>query len=109
MLNANAKKWLNALRSGKYKQGRARLKSADEFCCLGVACDISGLGKWDKDKYLGKEAFLPIQVMNWLGLSTMQGVYYDELSLSQLNDIGHSFRFIANFIESDPKGLFKGE
>ncbi len=40
-------KWLAALRSGEYAQGRGRLKNnSDEFCCLGVACDVSGLGKW---------------------------------------------------------------
>lgn len=33
--------WVPALRSGKYKQGRGQLRSAnDEFCCLGVACDL---------------------------------------------------------------------
>ena len=35
-----------ALRSGRYEQGHNRLK--DEYggyCCLGVACDISGLGQ----------------------------------------------------------------
>lgn len=40
-------KWLEALRSGKYKQGRGKLRSVDdEFCCLGVLCDISGQGQW---------------------------------------------------------------
>lgn len=42
-------KWLEALRSGKYKQGRGELRSVnDEFCCLGVLCDVSGQGEWDK-------------------------------------------------------------
>ena len=36
------KKWVEALRSGKYKQGRKALRNKnDEFCCLGVLCDIS--------------------------------------------------------------------
>ena len=34
------RKWIKALRSGKYKQGKASLQSAEGFCCLGVACDI---------------------------------------------------------------------
>ena len=32
-------KWIDALRSGKYKQGYSELQSDEEhFCCLGVAC-----------------------------------------------------------------------
>lgn len=37
--------WLEALRSGKYKQDHRRLKSNDGFCCLGVLCDVMGT-KW---------------------------------------------------------------
>ena len=32
--------WIAALRSGEYQQGRERLKDGDNFCCLGVACNI---------------------------------------------------------------------
>ena len=34
------RKWVEALRSGKYKQGKISLQNANGFCCLGVACDI---------------------------------------------------------------------
>ena len=35
------RQWVDALRSGKYKQGRRALRNVDnEFCCLGVLCDI---------------------------------------------------------------------
>jgi hypothetical protein len=34
------KKWIEALRSGKYKQGREYLKKDGFHCCLGVACEI---------------------------------------------------------------------
>lgn len=33
-------KWLEALESGQYKQGRRNLNSNGEFCCLGVGCDV---------------------------------------------------------------------
>lgn len=33
---------VSALRSGKYKQGRSFLRLADDYCCLGVACDVAG-------------------------------------------------------------------
>jgi hypothetical protein len=39
--------WAAALESGKYKQGRAELRSCDdEFCCLGVLCDIIAPEGW---------------------------------------------------------------
>ena len=39
MTKAQKAKWIKALRSGKYKQGRAYLYSAtaNTYCCLGVA------------------------------------------------------------------------
>lgn len=36
------KQWIKALRSGKYKQTRGRLKGDGGFCCLGVLCDVLG-------------------------------------------------------------------
>lgn len=33
-------KWANALRSGKYKQGKGCFQSEKGYCCLGVACKI---------------------------------------------------------------------
>jgi hypothetical protein len=42
---------VDALRSGKYQQATGMLKTQDNrFCCLGVACDISGLGYWENVK-----------------------------------------------------------
>jgi hypothetical protein len=36
-----AKKWVEALRSGKYKRATHRLRAnEDSFCCLGVLCDL---------------------------------------------------------------------
>jgi len=35
-------KWVEALRSGKYKQGRKTLKHAGRYCCLGVLCEVAG-------------------------------------------------------------------
>jgi|688.fasta_scaffold08051_1 hypothetical protein len=43
-------KWLEALRSGWYKQGQGRLRDENnQFCCLGVLCDVGGLGTWRMD------------------------------------------------------------
>ena len=35
-------RWIPALRSGEYRQGKSRLRSKDNrYCCLGVACDLA--------------------------------------------------------------------
>jgi hypothetical protein len=36
-------KWIAALRSGEYKQGQNALERKGEYCCLGVACAVSGV------------------------------------------------------------------
>lgn len=37
-------KWVEALRSGEFKQGQGRLHNTenDSYCCLGVLCKLSG-------------------------------------------------------------------
>lgn len=43
MKEAIKKEWVAALRSGKYKQGRGKLRHQnDTFCCLGVLIDVMG-------------------------------------------------------------------
>lgn len=45
-------KWIEALRSGKYAQAVGRLRDDENcYCCLGVLCDISGLGLWGGNSY----------------------------------------------------------
>jgi hypothetical protein len=33
--------WIAALRSGKYEQGKSYLHRGNEYCCLGVLCEIT--------------------------------------------------------------------
>ena len=33
-------RWVEALRSGNYKQGRYNLRRGNFYCCLGVLCDV---------------------------------------------------------------------
>ena len=46
----NIRKWVDALRSGEFKQARKALRTSDGFCCLGVACEVyrreTGRGAW---------------------------------------------------------------
>ena len=116
------RKWIKALRSGKYKQGQGRLKDFEtgRYCCLGVLCEEyrkSDVGKkkgahWD-EPFAHKVPFSssaassfamlepPQTVRRWAGLTVkMQDV------LINCNDMkNHSFRKIAARLE---KWLTKG-
>jgi hypothetical protein len=54
-------KWIEALESGDYKRGQGRLvrsleSGPDEFCCLGVLCDVkSGLKRIKRNGESGYE------------------------------------------------------
>lgn len=63
MNKAVKKRWIAALRSGKYKQGRKRLCSIkngkSKYCCLGVLTDIEYDGYWYYDKLEGWHIKVP--------------------------------------------------
>jgi hypothetical protein len=111
------KLWVEALRSGKYTQGTGALLNEGNYCCLGVACDISELGRWDDDDYVVPAPsqedgvyracdVLPPAVQQWLGLSDNGGAMPARPALFQENDDhGKSFAEIADIIESEPPGL----
>lgn len=126
-MNENAQQWVANLRSGEYKQGKESLRPGDdEFCCLGVACDtfhrVTGRGSWAKDQDgwqfsvdgLASLAALPQEVRLWLGLNSFMGHVMDPRdpetklggSLAGSNDRGVTFEEIADYIESEPRGLF---
>lgn len=93
----NRVKWVEALRSGEYKQGKDQLRGGDRFCCLGVACEVSGLPYNPEDGALGDE------VRDWLGLVDMWGVLTGGTgeTLTNLNDnLDYTFDQIATLIES---------
>lgn len=119
-LNPVAKKWVAALRSGKYKQGKGALhqKTGNKFCCLGVLCTLAVKAKvipapklyqYSKQfSYKGRTGTLPDQVAKWAGLSSNSGQMFHKYSdLTEANDGGVRFKTIAKIIESEPDGLFK--
>lgn len=59
----NVRKWVAALRSGEYEQtkGALRRDGGDSgrvgYCCLGVACDVSGLGEWVQASEDGEQEY----------------------------------------------------
>lgn len=116
-----------ALRSGKYQQtqGKLRLMQSDHddhvvygHCCLGVACDISGLGCWEGADYVvdnhdtrrsySSDTYLPEPVRQWLGMQSEDGSFspdgddeHDVNSLVDMNDGNWTFAQIADFIEKN--------
>ena len=114
-----ADRWVQALRSGQYKQGQAALHPAPEsYCCLGVLCDLyrveQGKGEWrqppnrpDTPDFVvpngGITEFgatvLPAIVMNWAGMESVEGHCPGSESLASLNDEGMGFPELANLIE----------
>lgn len=108
-------KWVAALRSGEYKQGRSNLRSEDEsFCCLGVLCDLYSREfgeRWadpskDADwfSFMNQDNTLPRSLKGWAGLTnaggdpvTINGVHAE---LWEHNDDGRTFAEIADAIEA---------
>jgi len=102
----NSKKWIEALRSGKYKQGRHHLKNKGEFCCLGVFCDISGCS-WDEHP-TGSEGAIyrdcsdDCEVPSELWKKLDPNHKLSQHKYLRLNDmLGLSFLEIADIIEDD--------
>lgn len=69
MKKAIKKEWVKALRSGKYKQAKKKLRTAKGWCCLGVLTDLycKAKGISFKDNFAGKST-LPSEVAEWAGL-----------------------------------------
>jgi hypothetical protein len=109
-MKKNRRLWVEALRSGKYKQGTGRLRSADnKYCCLGVLSTIAKC-KWMKHKSsysVGSEYHNATdKARNFVGLRGIGGEFFNGEALWDLNDSGTTFSEIADIIESEPEGLF---
>ncbi len=112
------KEWVKALRSGDYEQGEGQLVRDGKYCCLGVLCEIIGM-KQSKHIIDGHKDFIyygteyqlaPPKAMHAVGLNDHHGSFSsssDSIALTEANDAGESFEFIANIIEEKPEGLFK--
>jgi hypothetical protein len=108
-------RWIAALRSGEYVQGTGTLRYEDEFCCLGVLCDLYDPTRWENYQgathhYANAVAVLPDEVQQWAGLSDenpsisprKHGNYpMPPSSLAEANDAGYDFSQIADIIEKE--------
>lgn len=85
-----ADQWVEALRSGKYKQTTDKLKRNDKYCCLGVLCEISNISEFSKEEeYLASDIHIPKKVRSWARLKHENGwIPGGEEALTDLNDCG---------------------
>lgn len=103
-------KWISALRSGKYQQGRLRLKSEKEegvicYCCLGVLADVIDPDAWRDAAHPSDDRHDHV----WRdGVSTDLNKFKEETGLDEetqgglmdMNDrMRYTFDDIADFLE----------
>lgn len=130
-----AKKWIKALRSGKYKQGQDYLKQYNSkgeprHCCLGVLCELynNTMKKNHKKTLYTKDidhhdikvtlfdtydGVLPTVVKKWAGMSDVVGNFsviekdgsFKDYSLTEMNDAGKKFGTIADMIEKNMENI----
>jgi hypothetical protein len=111
-------RWVAALRSGKYQQGRHWLCNRNTYCCLGVLCELAveaGVALAESDKGLTRykghsdaefEAKYPSKgIQDWVGITVMEPLVAaagrKSIGLGELNDSGYfSFHEIADLIEA---------
>lgn len=103
------KKWVEALRSGKYVQGNGTLCHGGKYCCLGVLVDI--LPAKLKNKYRVREShgfMVNTYDRDCDMVQTIHPALRNEIGLKSevhnhlylMNDIGRkSFSEIADYIE----------
>lgn len=90
-------KWIAALRSGEYKQAYGTLVSGDGYCCLGVACLLSGYVNND----LYGCALIPAKLEN-VPKILIDGISQIPDLLTDMNDFDHlTFPEIADWIEEN--------
>ena len=114
-------RWVEALRSGNYEQGRYNLRRSDRYCCLGVLCDVvkdevnhdwlpvqDSMGTCYSFDY--DTEILPASVANYAGLELSPELEMlserdgeeciENFQISNLNDSGdYSFEQLADLIE----------
>lgn len=106
--------WVKRLRSGKYDQGKTYLRHNEQYCCLGILCEmaveagVTTVTEIDeKGRYTYNENFaaLPLEVQKWSGVDSDLGDYEDHTHrdfLYRNNDQDlMDFNAIADIIERE--------
>jgi hypothetical protein len=111
-----AKKWIKALRSGKYAKTTGQLcrvaqNGNKSYCCLGVLTELYNKEHAVKESLIGND--LPYSVSKWAGMGSEIGIiagsgHYSGQTLADLNDCPQSkrsFMRIADIIERNVENL----
>ena len=106
VLGPMQKEWLNALRSGDYKQGCEGLlydSSDGTYCCLGVAKECFSFKENDNAHLVDSYKELALRDCGGQLSKPFDNFTY----LTDMNDSGrYSFNDIADFIEENPELVF---
>lgn len=111
LTKAQKSAWIEALRSGKYRQtqrgevGFQELKSESGYCCLGVLAELNG---WSTDRaVLDNEGATTLSASDY-DISAQNGCLVacglpqqtkEFTTLAMMNDHGMTFAEIADFLE----------
>lgn len=102
--------WLDALASGEYEKGKHALRVGDNYCCLGVLCELArtegvversgrlkggqsgyrASGSKDKPDYM----VLPDAVSKWAGLED-----HNPASITIVNDLEVTFEPVIHELD----------
>ena len=88
------RKWVDALRSGKFEQGKTKLEENGRYCCLGVLRHIVDPKDMRYQPALGGGSLLNGEQLKEYGLTSDE-----QITLSTINDRGKPFSEIADYIE----------
>ena len=93
--------WVEALRSGTYRQCQDHMHKRDTFCVLGVLCDIYMQARsqhWEQNhelySYGGLYGTPPLRVQQWAGIHNR-----DMVAVQSRNDNGMPFHKLADWID----------
>lgn len=84
-------KWIEALRSGEYEQGKHLFEADGAFCCLGVLCKVMGIPTVDNN---GAGSWSAVE-------DVLPDRYKTASALATMNDSHTSFSEIADYIEKN--------
>jgi hypothetical protein len=101
--------WIEALRSGEYRQGKGKLQDEDTFCCLGVLClaaEKIGLAKAARygEEFEDVKGRLKGMYLGAQDELIARSVRRHEETLVFMNDRGTPFKKIADWIEQNIPG-----
>lgn len=101
-------KWIEALESGEYTQGKGALCDEGSYCCLGV---LQHVVDGDVERTVLCKESLQMPTKEWYDAQGVQlrttdddrGTWED-VKFAQMNDLGDSFATIAEFIRTKVEG-----